>query len=713
MSSNGNLLHYNYFDSDSHEQEQLKSNGNNTIDGGNFSSSSGGTSISNYNASLTTTTTSSIVGHTSNDDNVVVVADGNLLEESEAILNVQPIYRPLYSIVYNFTSGQHVIACTILLLVLFSSCALTNALSIITSAQSAIILYRKLTDNALFAKVQFFDSNPIGRFLNRATRDIGNLDESIPYNANQAYDVLLQTAATFIVVGLVDITLALPSLVVAFICSFFHSIHVKPTKTIRRLEGMSKSPIITHISTTLNGLQTIRATKSERRFEQLFMQHQDKHTSIFLLYIGCDRSIAVCLDWLTASYTSLIACWVVVSGLTGPSAGLVITSAMLLSGLTQHGVMKLTETESLMTSVERVIDYCNLPQEEPKESVCCRSKVKSIVGKQEISKLSKKEFTNIAAAGGGDLDTGVMEKRWTRITSLVPATTNHETTSEALSSAIKMDRHQRELTQIQDPSCLTNWLTRGQVEFRNVDLYYNNKSDKPVLKKINFKLAPGEKVAIIGRTGAGKSSIMTTLFRLYDFDGSILVDDVDIKQLKLIKLRSSIGIIPQTPILFSTTIRKNLDPFHWYDDFSLWSSLDKANLRETVSSLPGKLDYDIGASGCCFSTGQKQLFCLARVLLRRNKLIVLDEATANIDPNTDAIIQTVIRSEFKHCTVMTIAHRLETIVDYDRIMVLDAGRIVDFDTPEQLMARGNSHLIGLHQNMPTLQPPVSVSNTES
>lgn len=555
-------------------------------------------------------------------ETIPIVVDGDILLESEAALSIKSIYRPLYLLVNDLTSTQHVAIYTVLLATLFVCSAVTNVISLTSSNKSAITLYRKLTDSALFAKMAVFDQNPIGRFLNRATRDFGIIDEAIPYNANQAYDALLQTAATFIVVILVDIKLAPPSLVILFIFIIFHSIQVKSTKDIQRLEGISRSPILTHVSTTLAGLHTIRATKSEYRLEQLFMKYQDAHTSVFLLKLGSNRSTAVILDWFNAIYIAIIALTAVLTELGGPSAGLIITSAILLSGLTQHGVMKLTETESLMTSVERVLEYCDLPQEE------------------SYSKRGYRRPNSVIS--GGDK---------------------------------------------------VVWPCDGCIEYRNVDLYYNKWVNKPVLKNISFKSRPGEKIGVIGRTGAGKSSIIATLFRLYDFEGSILIDGIDIKTLNLIELRTSISIIPQNPTLFSMSIRENLDPQNVHDDFTLWSALDKAHLRETISSLPGKLDYNIGDG--CFSSGQMQLMCLARVLLRKNKIIVIDEATANVDPTTDAIIQTTIRREFKHCTIIVIAHRLETIVDCDRIMVLDAGRIVDFDTPERLANKSNSYFANL------------------
>lgn len=636
-----------------------------------------GSSIIGDVAILAATTNGSSSGSNDDGDSHKVMVDKNISEESEAALNVKSIYRPLYLFINNFTSGQHALTYTILLIVLFASSTIANVLSLTSSNKSAIVLYKKLTDNALFAKISFFDVNPVGRFLNRATRDIGIIDEAIPYNANQAYDAILQTVATFIVVAAVDINLALPSLIILFIFLIYHSIHVKPTKDIQRLEGISRSPIISHISTTLDGLHTIRATKSENRFEQMFMRHQDAHTSVFLLYLGCNRSMAVILDGLNATYTGMIAFWAVLSGLAGPSSGLILTSAMLLSGLTQHGIMKLTETESLMTSVERVIEYCSLPQEENYDSKGGSQRWRRRKGEGEwLGKVCLVRFPKDIKN-----EHKQKQKRQQQFKRQPPLSQTQQVGVDcSFGGSGKGERV---------------WPNEGCIEYKHVDLYYN-RLDKPVLKNISFKLNGGEKIGIIGRTGAGKSSVITTLFRLYDFDGIILIDGVDIKQIDLLKLRTSIGVIPQQPVLFSSTVRQNLDPMNLYDDFSIWAALDKAHLRTNVSSLPGKLNYNIG--NCAgFSSGQKQLICLARVLLRQCSIIVMDEATANVDPTTDAIIQKTIRSEFKHCTVITIAHRIETILDCDRIMVLDAGRIVDFDTPEQLMAKGSSYFTNMVQ----------------
>ncbi|CAH1105143.1 unnamed protein product [Psylliodes chrysocephalus] len=229
-----------------------------------------------------------------------------------------------------------------------------------------------------------------------------------------------------------------------------------------------------------------------------------------------------------------------------------------------------------------------------------------------------------------------------------------------------------------------DWPSNGEVEFSDMSLHYSP-DDPPVLKNLSFTIKPNEKIGIVGRTGAGKSSLIQALFRLTYIDGKILLDGVDTKTVSLKKLRSKISIIPQEPVLFSGALRKNLDPFDEYKDEDLWNALDEVELKNAVNELPAGLDSKIAEGGSNFSVGQRQLVCLARAIVRNNKILVLDEATANIDPHTDGLIQTTIRKKFANCTVLTIAHRLHTIMDSDKVLVMDAGRSVEFDHPHTLL----------------------------
>ena len=248
-----------------------------------------------------------------------------------------------------------------------------------------------------------------------------------------------------------------------------------------------------------------------------------------------------------------------------------------------------------------------------------------------------------------------------------------------------------------DPAAVPKlWPEDGHIEFRNVSLKYNP-HDPPVLKNLNFTIQPREKIGIVGRTGAGKSSTITALFQLYPIEGTILIDGVDTTKLPLEDVRSKISIIPQEPVLFSGNMRKNLDPFEEYDDETLWNALDQVELREVVAELPDGLQSYVSEGGANFSVGQRQLVCLARALIRNNKILVMDEATANVDPYTDALIQNTIREKFADCTVLTIAHRLHTVMDSDRILVMNAGSVEEFEHPFVLLGDKKGILYSLVQ----------------
>ena len=264
------------------------------------------------------------------------------------------------------------------------------------------------------------------------------------------------------------------------------------------------------------------------------------------------------------------------------------------------------------------------------------------------------------------------------------------------------------------------WPTKGELEVN--DLVVSYASDlPPVLKGLTFSISQNQRIGVVGRTGAGKSSLTLALFRFLEAtSGSIYIDGIDISKIKLYDLRSRLAIIPQDPVLFSGTVRSNLDPFDQHTDAELREALARVQLISssstaasgsatpipptptTASSGPTEnknifrsLHSKISEGGLNLSQGQRQLLCLARAIVSRPKIMVLDEATSAVDMDTDALIQRSIREEFGESTLLVIAHRLSTIADFDRILVMGEGKVVEFDTPKNLMEREEGVFRGL------------------
>ncbi|KAL3024387.1 hypothetical protein AAZX31_04G118000 [Glycine max] len=229
------------------------------------------------------------------------------------------------------------------------------------------------------------------------------------------------------------------------------------------------------------------------------------------------------------------------------------------------------------------------------------------------------------------------------------------------------------------------WPTSGSIEFEDVVLRYRPELP-PVLHGLSFTVPPTEKIGVVGRTGAGKSSMLNALFRIVELQkGKIIIDGCDISTFGLEDVRKVLTIIPQSPVLFSGTVRFNLDPFNEHNDADLWQALERAHLKDVIRRNPFGLDAQVSEGGDNFSVGQRQLLSLARALLRRSKVLVLDEATAAVEVRTDALIQKTIRQEFQSCTMLIIAHRLNTIIDCNRILLLNAGRVLEYSSPEELL----------------------------
>ncbi|XP_078379983.1 ATP-binding cassette sub-family C member 4-like [Oculina patagonica] len=521
-------------------------------------------------------------------------------------LNKEMSVKEIYMIIYGGLVAGTLVLSFIRVLLFFH-----------VTVNSSEKLHRHMIDALIRAPIYFFDTNPIGRILNRFSSDTAYMDTLIPETFFDFLQLGLMVVAVVIinVMTMPFILVGLVPLILVFYC--LRNYYLKTSREIKRLEATARSPVLSHLTTTLEGLPSIRAHNLQQLMIHEFNMCQDKHTETWFLFIATSRWFAYRLDFLCtlfvfmASFTPLFIAER--EDIDAGIVGLCLTYAVLLTGQFQWCVRQSAEVENQMTSVERIVEMCHL---EP-------------------------------------------EGEWHGQVS-IPA----------------------------------SWPELGLITAEGVSFKYHPTLPR-VLKNMNFCIRAQEKVGIVGRTGAGKSSLLSALLRLAESNGTIRIDGIDIAELGLHDLRSKLAVIPQDPVLFSGSLRKNLDPFNEYCDGDLWLALHEVQLKDTICSLHGGLDGLLTESGSNLSVGQRQLVCLARAILRSSKILIMDEATANVDHRTDALIQETIRRKFKNCTVLTIAHRLNNIMDCDRVMVLDNGRLKEFDEPHLLLLNRFSYFYRL------------------
>ncbi|XP_051154775.1 ATP-binding cassette sub-family C member 4-like [Leptopilina boulardi] len=530
-----------------------------------------------------------------------VDAETQEMKVNTTILPLPTSERNFYIYIYSGLIGGAVIIVYLKSLLYFDMCL-----------RSSRNLHSNMFYNILRATMSFFHTNPSGRIMNRFSKDIGQVDKYLPFSLNDVLEIAAFLIAVLTMTFSINYWLIIPTVCIAIIFYFLKAIYIKTSRSVKRLEGITRSPVFSHLSATLNGLTTIRAFRAQQLLTKEFDNHQDVHSASWYLFFSCSRAFGYYLELICNMYVALViySFLVLSDGDTVGKVGLIITQTTMLAGMLQWGIVQTAELENQMTAVERIMEYTKIPKEPSLES-SDENKPPSI------------------------------------------------------------------------------WPDMGRVEFRNVCLSYTHGGDL-VLKHLSFVVKPTEKIGIVGRTGAGKSSLINALFRLSYMEGEIYIDGIGISKLGLHDLRSKISIIPQEPLLFAGTLRENLDPFEEYTDDEIWDSLDEVELKQAVvdSGLYGK----VSDGGANFSIGQRQLLCLARAIVRKNKILVLDEATANVDPQTDGLIQKTIRKRFENCTVFIIAHRLNTVMDCDKFIVMDAGHMVEFDHPYLLLQKEEGYL---------------------
>jgi len=464
------------------------------------------------------------------------------------------------------------------------------------------LFHDRMLKSVLKSQIRFFDSTPIGRILQRFSRDVESVDIHLQWSFDSAIHALFNVISAFI---LIIIALPISLIVLVPVSLIYYQIQNKyrrVAREVKRLDALARSPRYAHFKETLQGLNVIRAYKNEKWFNNEFLKKLEHSTEMFYTHYMVNRWFSSRLPLIGSMISLTTACGVVIATSKGwlsiGLSGLVTLYALECWRHLNWGVRIFSDLESRMTSVERLDFYTQLPPEKDDVSV--------------------EQFRK-----------------------------NHP-----------------------------DWPRTGQLEFKNVHLKYAPHLPE-VLKGITFKIPSGARAGIVGRTGSGKSTLFQSVYRFVDYNqGSILIDDVEITKIPLENLRKILAVIPQDPSLFLGSLRSNLDRYSEKTDQEIWTVLEKVGLKNFVNELQGQLNYHVTENGSNLSQGQRQLICLARALLVRVKIIFLDEATASVDLETDDLIQKVIRTSLDGITLVTIAHRLSTLKDYDQIIELQNGRVV-------------------------------------
>ncbi|XP_055346997.1 multidrug resistance-associated protein 1-like [Paramacrobiotus metropolitanus] len=486
-------------------------------------------------------------------------------------------------------------------------------------------LHQNMLVRILHAPMAFFDTTPLGRIVNRFSKDVDTVDTMLPMNIRMWLNCVFSVLSTVVVIIYSVPLFATVILPLGIFYYFVQRFYIATSRQLKRLESVSRSPIYSHFQESVTGTMVIVATKQTERFIHDNENRVDTNNASYYPNIASQRWLAVRLEsvgnlivFFAAFFAVITRDWKDADGkhwVDPKDMGLAVSYAMTVTQTLNWMVRMTSELETNVVSVERIKEYTEIP----------------------------------------------MEADWI----------------------------------IDGKRPPQNWPQTGAIDFNDYQTRYRPGLDL-VLRGVKANIQPREKIGIVGRTGAGKSSLTLALFRIIEpAGGSIVIDGIDIFTMGLHDVRSHLTIIPQEPVLFSGTLRLNLDPFNAYSDEDVWMALENSHLKRFVSSLPDGLQHAVAEGGENLSVGQRQLICLARALLRKTKILVLDEATAAVDLETDDLIQRTIRDKFADCTILTIAHRLNTIMDSTRIMVLDQGKIKELDSPENLLRDRNTIFYGL------------------
>ena len=510
--------------------------------------------------------------------------------------------------------------------------AFRNVLQPFLSVAASRRLHNGMARAVLRAKISWFEATPVGRILNRFSSDISAIDQQVMEQFKSALMQLFNVIGIALVccLGSAELTSQLVVLAAVLLCVLLswaiYQTYRVAAREQKRLESVTKSPLFAFFGEMVSGAAVIRAFGAERRTIALADRRvDDANRALFYLW-HTNQWLRVSMNMVGSLVTGSVVATVLwqAQSLGGGAAGLCLSYATQFTNAIQFLFRVYTQLEVSMNDVERVDEYT-----------------------MGLEAELYKDGDRGGAGGGGGGEEGGVEAR----------------------------------------AAPPDWPSQGQIEFKDVRMQYKSAA-RPVFQSLSFVIPPRTRVGVVGRTGAGKSSLTVALFRVVELSGgAISIDGVDVGALPLRRLRRAMSIIMQEPTLFRGTLRYNLSPVDDVEESALWEALARAGLDAKVRERGG-LDADVAEAGGNLSAGERQLVCMARALLVKRPVLVMDEATASVDHATDARIQEMVRSEFNGtCTVLTIAHRLNTVAFYDRVLVMGKGEVVEYDAPAALLRK--------------------------
>ncbi|XP_012671078.1 cystic fibrosis transmembrane conductance regulator [Clupea harengus] len=492
-------------------------------------------------------------------------------------------------------------------------------------------LHEKMLAAVLRAPMAVLNTMKTGRIMNRFTKDMATIDDMLPLLMFDLIQLLLIVVGCLLVVTILRPYIYLAATPLAIIFMLMRKYFLRTGQQLKQLETEARSPIFSHLIISMKGLWTIRAFGRQAYFEGQFQKALNTHTATWFLYLSTLRWFLFRADVIFTLFFTLAA-WIAVGTTKDPyvgDVGIIVVMAMLINSTFQWCVVTSIAVDGMMRSVDRVFKFIDLPSEEPKSDGLGSSK------------------------GGKDKGSGLVIENV-------------------------------------DAWAYTAWPNRGQLDVQKLSVKYTE-AGQTIIKDLSFTVDGGQRMGLLGRTGSGKSTLFNGLLRLADTDGEVLIDDVSWNNMSLKAWRRAFGVIPQKVFIFTGSFRMNLDPYNRHSDEELWKVTEEVGLKSVIEQFPDKLEFQLEYGGQVLSNGHKQLMCLARSILRRARILLLDEPSAHLDPITIKALKSTLRDSFSTCTLLMSEHRMETLLECQSFLLLDQSTGKTFDSIQKLLNE-TSHL---------------------